>query len=139
VIERIARPDARRGFVLDGLPRTIAQAEAFDDLLHTRGLELDHAIELQVEQILLTRVMARAREARERGEQVRPDDNHETLRIRLDAYKKQTAPLIDYYRSKDILKSIDGLQPVDTVTENVFRVIRRTMLKGCRGDKRAHE
>jgi adenylate kinase len=103
-------------------------------------LELDHAIELQVdEQILLTRVMARAREARERGEQVRSDDNHETLRIRLDAYKKQTAPLIDYYRSKDILKSIDGLQPVDTVTENAFRVIRRTMLKGCRGDQRAHE
>jgi adenylate kinase len=140
VIERIARSDARRGFVLDGFPRTIAQAEAFDDLLHTRGLELDHAIELQVdEQILLTRVMARAREARERGEQVRADDNHETLRIRLDAYKKQTAPLIDYYRSKDILKSIDGLQPIDTVTENVFRVIRRTMLKGCRGDQPAHE
>jgi adenylate kinase len=91
--------------VLDGFPRTIAQAEASDDLLHTRGLELDHAIELQVdEQILLTRVMARAREAKERGEQVRSDDNHETLRIRLDAYKKQTAPLIDYYRSKDILQ-----------------------------------
>jgi len=140
VIERIDRPDAKRCFVLDGFPRTIAQAEAFDDLLRTRGLELDHAIELRVdEQILLTRVMARAREARERGEQVRTDDNHETLRIRLDAYKKQTAPLIDYYRSKDILKSIDGLQPVDTVTENVFRVIRRTMPRGCRGDRRAND
>jgi adenylate kinase len=130
VIERIAQPDARRGFVLDGFPRTIAQAEAFDDLMHTEGLELDHVIELQVDdQILLSRVMTRAREARERGEQVRADDNQETLQTRLDAYEKQTAPLIDYYRSKDLLKCIDGLQPVDTVTEDVFRVVRQTIVE----------
>jgi adenylate kinase len=85
VIERIARPDARRGFVLDGFPRTIAQAEAFDDLLHTRGLELDHAIELQVEQILLTRVMARAREARERGEQVRVESDPQSFVVVIGA------------------------------------------------------
>jgi adenylate kinase len=130
VIERIAQPDARRGFVLDGFPRTIAQAEAFDDLLHTKGLELDHVVELQVDdQILLSRVMMRAWEASQRGEQVRADDNEETLQIRLDAYKKQTAPLIDYYRSKGILKNIDGLQPVNTVTEDIFKVICRTIVE----------
>jgi len=124
VIERIAQPDARGGFVLDGFPRTIAQAKAFDDLLHAESLELDHAIEIKVnEEMLLARVMTRAREATERGEPVRADDNHEALKIRLDAYNKQTAPLIDYYRSNDLIRSVDGMMPIDAVTESIFRVM----------------
>lgn len=124
VIERISQLDAREGFVLDGFPRTIAQAKAFDDLLHTEGFELDHAIEIRLnDEMLLARVMTRAREANKRGELVRADDNHEVLKIRLNAYYKQTAPLIDYYRSKNLLRSVDGMMPVDAVTQNVFRVM----------------
>jgi adenylate kinase len=124
VVERISQPDAKHGFVLDGFPRTIGQAKAFDELLHTEGLELDHAIEIRVdEEMLLARVMTRAREANERGEAVRADDNHKALKIRLDAYNKQTAPLIDYYSSKNLLRSVDGMMPVDDVTESVFRAM----------------
>jgi adenylate kinase len=124
VIERIAQPDAKRGFVLDGFPRTIGQAAAFDDLLHTETAQLDRVIELRAdEEILLDRIETRAREARQNGRTVRADDNHEALKVRLDAYNEQTAPLIEYYRSKGILRSIDGLREIDAVTQDVFRAI----------------
>jgi adenylate kinase len=124
VIERIAQPDAKRGFVLDGFPRTIGQAAAFDDLLHAETAQLDRVIELRAdEEILLDRIETRAREARQNGQTVRADDNHEALKVRLDAYNEQTAPLIEYYRSKGILRSIDGLQEIDAVTQDVFRAI----------------
>jgi adenylate kinase len=101
-----------------------AQAAAFDDLLHAEKLRIDHAIELKVdENILLDRVTTRAQEAKERGEPVRADDNQESLKIRLDAYNRQTAPLIEYYRRKNTLKVIDGLQPVDAVTRDLFKAI----------------
>ena len=123
VIARIAQSDARHGFVLDGFPRTILQAVAFDDLLHTEGVELDHVIELHVdEEVLLDRIVTRAREAAQAGGAVRADDNHEALKVRIDAYREQTAPLIDYYRSRNVLKSVDGLQPVDAVTEQIFQI-----------------
>src|SRR5258706_13364041 len=122
VIERIAR----HGFVLDGFPRTISQAVTFDDLLHTEGVELDHVIELHVdEEVLLDRIVTRAREAAQAGGAVRTDDNHEALKVRIDAYREQTAPLIDYYRSRNVLKSVDGLQPVDSVTEQIFQIMER--------------
>lgn len=124
VIERIAQPDSRRGFVLDGFPRTIGQAMSFDDILHTEATELDRVIELRADEaMLLDRIETRAREARERGHKVRADDNHEALRVRLHAYQEQTAPLVEYYRSKGIHKSVDGLQPIDDVTRDVFRAI----------------
>lgn len=124
VIERISQSDAQRGFVLDGFPRTMSQATAFDDLLVTEGLDLDHVIELRVdENVLLNRILTRAREAREGGATVRPDDNYETMKVRLDAYNKQTAPLVDYYRSKSILRSVDGLQSVDVVASELRRVM----------------
>jgi adenylate kinase len=124
VIERIAQPDAKRGFVLDGFPRTIGQAAAFDDLLHAETAQLDRVIELRAdEEILLDRIETRAREARQNGQTVRADDNHEALKVRLDAYNEQTAPLIEYYRSKGILRSIDGLREIDAVTQDVFRAI----------------
>jgi len=124
VIERISQADACRGFVLDGFPRTMSQAVAFDDLLDTEGLKLDHVIELRVdESVLLDRVMTRAGEASRAGEAVRADDNKEILKVRLAAYYKQTTPLIDYYRSRNVLRSVDGLQPVDVVASALRRVI----------------
>jgi adenylate kinase len=122
VIERIAQSDARHGFVLDGFPRTISQAVTFDDLLHTEGGELDHVIELHVDEEMLPD--RKAREAAQAGGAVRADDNHEALKVRIDAYRQQTAPLIDY-RSSNVLKSVDGLQPVDAVTEQSFQVMER--------------
>ncbi|MCC8961376.1 adenylate kinase [Bradyrhizobium sp. Pear76] len=124
IVERISQADAGRGFVLDGFPRTISQAVAFDDLLDTEGLVLDHVVELRAdEEVLLDRILTRAREAMESGGAVRADDNRETLKVRLDAYNEQTAPLVEYYRTRDLLRSVDGLQPVDAVTFELFRAI----------------
>lgn len=124
VVERISQNDARKGFILDGFPRTVSQAVTFDDVLHTERCELDHVIELQVdEKILLERIMTRANEAKQRGIAQRADDNHESLKVRLDAYRAQTAPVIDYYRARGILQTIDGLQPVDAVTAHLFKAI----------------
>jgi len=126
VVERISQDDARKGFILDGFPRTVSQAVTFDDLLQTERSELDHVIELRVdEKILLDRILVRAREAKEQGIAQRADDNHESLKVRLDAYRAQTAPVIDYYRARGILRSIDGLQPIDQVTAELFEAIDR--------------
>lgn len=125
VADRIEEPDARKGFILDGFPRTVAQADAFDKMLADRGLKLDAVIELQVdEEALVDRIIHRAREAQARGEQVRKDDNPEVFKTRLDAYRAQTAPLSAYYASKGILKTVDGMRPVDEVTQSVFRLLR---------------
>ena len=124
LIERIAQPDATHGFVLDGFPRTIAQAEAFDDLLHAAQLTLDHAVELKIdEKILLDRILNRAREAHQAGAIARGDDNREALEVRLGVYNQQTAPLIEYYRSKSILRTIDGLQAVDDVQADILKAV----------------
>ncbi len=117
IVDRIGKPDARRGFVLDGFPRTVPQAEALDRLLAERGLKLDAVMELKVdESILLQRIEKRAAEMTARGEKIRSDDNPEVLRERLSAYRKQTAPLVDYYASKGMLKSVDGMASIDDVT-----------------------
>ena len=117
IADRIGKPDARRGFVLDGFPRTVPQAEALDRLLAERGLKLDAVMELKVDEgILLQRIEKRAAEMTARGENIRSDDNPEVLRERLSAYRKQTAPLVDYYASKGMLKSVDGMAAIDDVT-----------------------
>jgi adenylate kinase len=117
IADRIGKPDARRGFVLDGFPRTVPQAEALDRLLAERGLKLDAVMELKVDEgILLQRIEKRAAEMTARGEKIRSDDNPEVLRERLSAYRKQTAPLVDYYASKGMLKSVDGMASIDDVT-----------------------
>jgi len=124
VVERISQPDAGHGFVLDGFPRTIAQAQIFDELLRTAGIGLDHVISLEVDQPkLLERIETRARQAADRGEAVRADDNAEALKVRLDAYNEQTAPLIDYYDAKGLLRDVDGLQSIDAVSSEIFQVI----------------
>lgn len=124
VLDRISQADAKHGFVLDGFPRTMSQAVMFDDLLELEGAELDHAIQLRVdEEILLDRIMIRAREMQEAGGDVRLDDNHEALKVRLRMYNEQTAPLIEYYQSRAILRSINGLLPADSVTAELLTLI----------------
>jgi adenylate kinase len=124
VAERLAAPDAQRGFILDGFPRTLGQAVALDKLLADHRLKLDRVLEIRVdERALLDRIIARAREAAERGEQARKDDNPETLRNRLEAYANETAPLVDYYRRVGLLKSVDGLLSIETVAERLIEAI----------------
>ena len=101
VSDRIDEPDAQKGFVLDGFPRTPPQAEALDGLLGQKGLKLDGVIELKVdEDILLDRIATRVREMEARGEAIRPDDNPQAFKTRLDAYRAQTAPLDRLLREK---------------------------------------
>lgn len=115
VAERIREPDARFGFILDGFPRTIAQADALDEILWAEGAGLDCVLQLKVDEgALLDRILSRATEAIARG-QVRADDNEAALKVRLEEYRAQTEPLANYYRAQGILKDVDGLQSVDKV------------------------
>jgi adenylate kinase len=124
IADRIELPDARNGFILDGFPRTEAQAEALGKLLHQKGLDLDAVIELKVdESILLTRVERRVAEMTARGEAVRADDNAESLKKRLDAYRAQTAPLVHYYGGKGVLRTVDGMESIDDVTSAIGRIL----------------
>jgi adenylate kinase len=126
VADRIEEPDARHGFILDGFPRTVAQAEALDDMLAEKGLKLDGVIEFKVdEKALVDRIVRRAQETEARGEPIRKDDNPEVFKTRLEAYKVQTAPLSAYYARKGALKTIDGMQPIDEVTELLKGILGR--------------
>jgi adenylate kinase len=117
VADRIGQPDAVRGFVLDGFPRTVPQAEALDRLLAERGLGLDAVVELKVDEgILLDRIEKRVADMTARGEPIRSDDNADVLRGRLAAYRAQTAPLVDYYAAKGVLRRVDGMAPIDEVS-----------------------
>src|SRR5512146_2166204 len=124
IAERIDQPDAKRGFVLDGFPRTVPQAEALDRLLAERGLKLDAVIELKVDEgILLKRIETRVAQMTARGEKLRADDNPEVLKGRLAAYRAQTAPLIDHYSRLGQLRSVDGMAPIDAVTAAIDRLL----------------
>jgi len=124
VADRLDHPDAANGFILDGFPRTLAQAEALDKELYQRGLRLDAVLELRVdESVLIDRVKTRAQQTAARGEVVRSDDTPEVCERRLDIYRAQTAPVIDHYRSQGLLTSIDGLQPIEAVAEELAAAI----------------
>jgi adenylate kinase len=126
IADRIEEADARQGFILDGFPRTVAQAEAFDAMLGRKGLKLDAVIEFKVNEAeLVDRIVRRAKETEARGEPVRKDDNPEVFKTRLDAYRSQTAPLSAYYGGMGMLKAIDGMRPVDEVTEAVRDILGR--------------
>ena len=117
ISERIEEPDCKGGFILDGFPRNVSQAEALDKVLEEKGLSLDAVIELSVDDgILISRVETRASESQG---SVRDDDNAEALKTRLGVYHEQTAPLITYYKSRGILRTVDGMAHVDDVSRSV--------------------
>jgi adenylate kinase len=124
VAERIAEPDCADGFILDGFPRTLAQADATEAMLAERGSKLDAAIELVVDdKALIGRIAKRAEEARVAGQPVRKDDTPEVFEERLREYYKKTAPLIGYYHAKGLLTQIDGMKSIDEVTSEVERLL----------------
>ena len=124
ISDRIEQADAANGFILDGFPRTVPQAEALDVLLKSKGLNLDAAVELRVnEGALLERVETRVAEMVARGEAVRADDTPEVLSKRLAAYRASTEPLIDYYSEKRKLITINGMMTIDEVTLEIDRVL----------------
>ncbi|WP_338828307.1 adenylate kinase [Bradyrhizobium sp. 27S5] len=124
IIERVAQPDAARGFILDGFPRTVSQAEILDGLLVADGHELNCVLELRVNEAkLLDRILGRAIQARASGEAVRADDNEEALSVRLAAYTNQTSPLTHYYSAKGLLRSVDASKPIDCVTAALIEAI----------------
>jgi adenylate kinase len=124
ISDRLDQPDAAKGFILDGFPRTVPQAEALDELLKKKRLRLDAVIELRVnESALLQRVETRVAEMRSRGEEVRVDDTPEVLTKRLANYRRQTEPLIHYYSERRKLLTVDGMMTIEHVTQEINRIL----------------
>jgi adenylate kinase len=124
VADRIEEPDAKSGFVLDGFPRTIAQAEALEAMLREKGLKLDAVIEFKVdEEKLVDRIVTRAEQAKAAGQPVRKDDNPEVFVKRLEEFRALTAALGPFYAARGMLKRIDGMAPIDAVTEEIRGVL----------------
>lgn len=124
VAERIDQPDCAGGFILDGYPRTLVQADAVEAMLEDRGLRLDCVIELVVDdKALVGRIVKRAEDARRAGQPVRKDDNPEVFDERLREYYKKTAPLTGYYYAKRMLKGVDGMASIDDVTGQIAAVL----------------
>jgi adenylate kinase len=124
VSDRIDQPDARKGFILDGFPRTVPQAVALGRMLKQKGLKLDGVIELKVDPgILQKRIENRIAEAKARGETLRSDDDPEKLRRRVEIYHEQTAPLVDYYRLEGALKTVDGMAAIPEVAGAIDRAL----------------
>jgi adenylate kinase len=120
VAERIDQPDCANGFILDGYPRTLVQADAVESMLAERGIGLDAVIEFVVDdKALVGRIVKRAEDAKAAGQPVRKDDNPVVFEERLREYYKKTAPLIGYYYAKRTLKSVDGMAGIDTVTAEI--------------------
>ncbi|MFD0872496.1 adenylate kinase [Chlamydia abortus] len=146
VRDRLMQPDCEQGFLLDGFPRTTAQAEALDEIMESMGRKLDHVIDLQVDRNLLLARLTGRRICKSCGATYhvmfnppqaegtcdkcggelyqRADDNEEKVGTRLDEYTNKTAPLLDYYRAKGILRQVDGEQEIDSVTANIHSLLR---------------
>lgn len=146
VRERLGQPDCEQGFLLDGFPRTIAQAEALDEIMQSLGRKLDHVINLKVDRDLLLARLTGRRICKSCGAtyhvmfnppQVdgvcdkcqgelyqRSDDNEEKVGTRLDEYVTKTAPLLEYYEAKGILRQVDGEKEIDTVSQEIQSLLR---------------
>jgi len=121
ISDRIAEPDCATGVILDGFPRTLAQADALGDLLASQGRQLDAVIEIKVDDaILIDRIEGRAAQT---AGGARGDDNAEALKTRLKVYHEQTAPLIDYYAARGTLKSVDGMAGIDEVAIEIESIV----------------
>src|SRR5471032_3655346 len=124
ISDRLDQPDAAKGFILDGFPRTVPQAQAMDDLMKKKYIKLDAAIELRVnESALLQRVETRVAEMRARGQEVRIDDTPEVLTRRLASYRSLTEPLIHYYSERRKLLTVDGMMTIEHVTREINRIL----------------
>jgi adenylate kinase len=146
IADRIGEPDCRNGFILDGFPRTLLQAQTLDDMLACRGLPLDHVIEFEVDEAaLIDRLAGRfscqqcgasyhERDHRPRVDGVcdrcgacefacRPDDRPETVKARLEVYHRQTEPILPYYRDRGILRPVDGMAEIDAVTREIETIL----------------
>lgn len=120
ISDRIDQADCAKGFILDGFPRTVAQAEALDAILAEKGLKLDAVIEFKVDQEkLVDRILQRARETAARGEPVRKDDDPEIFKTRLAAFNRDTAVVAPYYAERGLLTAVDGMKPIDEVSEAI--------------------
>lgn len=127
VAERIDQPDCARGFILDGYPRTLVQADAVEAMLRERGIALDTVVELVVDdKALVGRIVKRAEDAKAAGQPVRKDDNPAVFEERLREYYKKTAPLIGYYYAKGKLRGVDGMASIDAVTAEIEAVLTPT-------------
>jgi adenylate kinase len=122
IVDRIEEADVRdKGFILDGFPRTVAQAEKLDEVLDERGIGIDHIIELTVDEAaLFARIENRARES---GGEVRADDNAETLKKRILVYRDQTAPILPYYEGAGRLEQVDGMASIEDVTQQLEEIL----------------
>ena len=119
---RIGKQDCRQGFLLDGFPRTRAQAIALDKMLTNKGLKISHVISIEVdEDELLKRVVKRRELA---GDEGRPDDNPETFKKRMKSYYQQTRPILDYYATKGQLSKVNGMLPIDDVTKQIMAILK---------------
>jgi len=118
--DRIGEPDAKKGFILDGFPRTVAQAEALEAILARKRLALDAAIELKVDaEKLVARILNRAVEAKAAGKPVRKDDDPEVFKTRLAAYFRDTAAVTPFYRAKGLLREVDGMASIAEVAAGI--------------------
>ena len=122
IADRIEADDCANGFILDGFPRNVAQAEALDTMLSDKNISLDAVIELAVDpDVLVQRILKRAQES-ESGP--REDDTEQALQHRLRVYEEQTAPVADYYAGKGILRTLDGMQDMDEVTQQIEAALK---------------
>ena len=138
ISDRLDQPDAAKGFILDGFPRTVPQAEALDELLKKKHMRLDAVIELRVnESALLQRVETRVAEMRARGEEVRIDDTQEVLTKRLASYRSMTEPLIHYYSERRKLLTVDGMMTIEHVTREINRILAAIGAVEAKASKKA--
>jgi adenylate kinase len=138
ISDRLDQPDARKGFILDGFPRTVPQAQALDDLLKKKHMKLDAVVELRVnESALLARVETRVAEMLARGEEVRIDDTPEVLSKRLASYRSLTEPLIHYYSERRKLLTVDGMMTIEHVTREINRILTAIGAVAARSVKKA--
>ena len=147
IADRISKPDCATGFILDGFPRTVPQAEALDRMLEDKGLKLDHVIEMKVDDAALVERITGRYTCAKCGQGYhdkfhtpkvdgvcdncgsteftrRADDNAETVTTRLAAYHKQTAPILPYYKERGVLETVDGMADIDVVTEQIEALLK---------------